>query len=457
MMKRIESLLIAVNELIWGPPLIAALLIISMWFSFKLGFLQISKLKFALKCLLEKDSKFDEFTGNISNFASLCTAMSATLGTGNIVGVALAISTGGPGAMFWMLLSAFFGMATKYAEGFLAVKYRKKEANGATIGGPMYYIEIGLGNKILAKLFAGGGILVALFGIGTLAQTNSIVSAANSFGIPTIPTICILGITVAIIVMGGVHRIASVSEKIVPLMSVFYIGAAIFVIIMKISLLPHAIHMIFVGAFSPEAILGGGVGISIMTAARLGISRGIFSHESGLGSAAIAAAEAKTDSPVKQGLVSMIGALFSTIVCTMTGLVLILTSEETAIFSSKCILDGTLLTSYAFGHGLGIFSLGQYIVNIGIVFFAFTTSIGWNYYGEKCIQYLWGKKVIFPYQLFFLFLVVVGPFFKINAIFILADVVIGLMAIPNLIGLFGLRKVIIAETIAFFRNENVKN
>jgi AGCS family alanine or glycine:cation symporter len=383
--------------------------------------------------------------------------MSATLGTGNIVGVALAIATGGPGAMFWMLLSAFFGMAAKYAEGFLAIKYRKRYEDETTMGGPMSYIEIGLGNKILAKLFACGGILVALFGIGTLAQTNSIVAAANSFGIPTIPTVCALGITIAIIAIGGIHRIASVSEKIVPLMSIFYIGAAIFVIIMKASLLHHAMHMILVGAFSPEAILGGGVGVSIMTAARLGISRGVFSHESGLGSSAIAAAEAKTDSPVKQGLVSMLGALFSTIVCAMTGLVLILTSEETAIFSPKCALDGTLLTSYAFGYGLGIVSLGQYIVNIGIVFFAFTTSIGWNYYGEKCIQYLCGKKAVFPYQLLFLFFVVAGPFFKISAIFILADIVIGLMAIPNLIGLFGLRKIVIDETITFFRNESTKN
>jgi AGCS family alanine or glycine:cation symporter len=248
---------------------------------------------------------------------------------------------------------------------------------------------MGLGSKFLAKTFALFGISVALVGIGTWTQSNSIAAAmANSLGIPPIITTILLGIAVAVVTVGGIHKIAYVSEKIVPAMSFFYVGAALILLALKAHSIPRAMYLILLGAFSPEAILGGSVGVTFMTAMQLGINRGIFSHESGLGSAAIASAAAKTDSPVKQGLVSMTGAFFSIIVCTMTALVLIITPDETAIFTSKCAIDGALITSNAFGLGLKNAAFGKYIVDFGILFFAFTIIIGWNYYGEKCVQYL---------------------------------------------------------------------
>ncbi|MDR0632349.1 MAG: sodium:alanine symporter family protein [Holosporaceae bacterium] len=431
-----------ISRIIWGWPLIAALSGIGVFLSFRLKFPQIFQLKTAIKYITSEKEDGNSI-GDVSNFASFCTALSATIGTGNIVGVALAIAAGGPGALFWIWVSAFFGMAVKYAECVLAVRYRRIGSDGKIAGGPMYYIEEGLNSKFLAKIFAFAGIVVALTGIGTLTQSNSIAAAtAESFGIPKIVTAILLGIIVAVVTLGGIHKISYISEKIMPLACLLYVCAAIVALVINIELLPHAIYMIFVGAFSPQSIFGGGVGITAMTAMQLGISRGIFSHESGLGSAAIAAAAAKTDSPVKQGLISMTGTFFSIIVCTMTGLVLIITSKETGVFTSECIIDGALLTSHAFEAGIGISGIGKHIVNFGILFFAFTTIIGWNYYGEKCVQYLWGIRVINPYRMLFLFFVVIGPFFKIDMIFVIADIVTGLMTIPNLIGLIALRKTI---------------
>jgi AGCS family alanine or glycine:cation symporter len=443
-----ENFISTISAAIWGFPLIALLIGVSVYFSFKLKMVQIFSLKEGLNYVMCKDNSEGESTfGDISNFASLCTALSATIGTGNIVGVALAVVTGGPGAIFWMWIAAFFGMAAKYAEGVLAIKYRKIGSDGKIAGGPMYYIEMGLKNRILAKLFAIFGLGVALVGIGTMTQSNSIAAAMGSFGIPNYITAVLLGIIVAVVTIGGIHRISYVSEKLVPLMSAFYVVAAIVVLALNVSLIPEALRAIFVGAFSPEAVFGGGAGVTFMNAMQLGISRGIFSHESGLGSAAFAAAAAKTDSPKKQGLISMTGAFFSIVVCTMTGIVLVITSKETGIFSSRCAIDGALITSYAFGIGVGIKSVGQYIVNVGILLFAFTTIIGWNYYGEKCVQYLCGNNAIMPYKVLFVLLVIAGPFFKIAAIFDVADIVTGLMVIPNLIALVGLRKVVIEETI----------
>jgi AGCS family alanine or glycine:cation symporter len=443
-----ESFLISVSRFIWGLPLIIALLGVSIYFSFKLKFVQFFHLRSAFKYML-KGSK-EGTAGDVSNFASLCTALSATLGVGNIVGVALAISTGGPGALFWIWIATFLGMAVKYAEGLLAVKYRQIGSDGSMAGGPMYYLEKGLHNKFLAKAFAIFGAGVALVGIGTWTQSNSIAASAHSFGIPTFLTALLLGITVAVVTLGGIRRIAYVAEKIVPFMACFYVIAAIAVLIIKASEIPQALSLVFIGAFSPKAIFGGGAGISVMMVVQLGMSRGIFAHESGLGSAAIAAAAAKTDSPVQQGLVSMTGAFFSVLICTMTALVLIVTNRETALFSG-CATEGTLLTANAFSVGLGIPALGKYVVSFGILFFAFTTIIGWNFYGEKCVQYLWGTKAILPYKVLFLFFVVVGPFWKIDLIFTVADIVVGLMAIPNLCGLVGLRKIIVDETDEFVR------
>jgi AGCS family alanine or glycine:cation symporter len=427
---------------------------ISIYFSFKLKFLQISRLKLATKYIIA-DKKCEGDRGDISNFASLCTALSATLGTGNIVGVAIAIAIGGPGTIFWMWIAALFGMAVKYAEGLLAIKYRRTGSDGKIAGGPMYYMEMGLGNKWLAKAFAFFGTGVALVGIGTWTQSNAIAAAAaNSLGISHGVTAIFLGVLVAVVTVGGIRRIAYVSEKIVPLMSFFYIGAALWVLAMRVHSIPHAIHLILLGAFSPEAILGGGAGVTFIMAMQIGMSRGIFSHESGLGSAAIASAAARTNSPTKQGLISMMGAFFSIIICTMTALVLIITADETAIFSSRCAVDWASITSNAFRLGLKNATFGKCIVDFSILLFAFTTIIGWNYYGEKCVQYLWGTKAIRAYKLLFLFFVIVGPFWKINMVFTVADIATGLMAIVNLIGLVGLRRTIIEETASLFTSKS---
>jgi AGCS family alanine or glycine:cation symporter len=380
--------------------------------------------------------------------------MSASLGTGNIVGVAVAVTVGGPGAMFWLLISAIPCLAIKYSEGVLSIKYRTIGTNGKVSGGPMYYIGNGVKNKALAKTYAFCGAVTAIVGTGTLPQSNSIAAAVDFFGIPPLATALILSAIVATITLGGIHRISSVAEKIVPAMTCCYLGAGILVLILKFHMIPHALYMTMVGAFSPSAILGAGAGATVMTAIHMGISRGIFSHESGLGSAAIASAAAKTDSAVKQGLISMVGACLTVAVCLMTGLVLTITSDSTGIFSLARTLEGNVVTSYAFGAGLGIVDLGKYVVNLGIIFFAFTTIIGWDYYGEKCIQYLLGDKSVIPYKILFIFFVAIGPFLKIDTIFIIADIMIAFMVIPNLIGLIALRRTIIKETKAFFQTEN---
>ncbi|MDR1982452.1 MAG: amino acid carrier protein [Holosporaceae bacterium] len=445
----IESLLRAINNLIWSFPLMVALLGTGVYFTIKLNVLKISSFKLGMKYIFRGNRSQ---MGDISNFASLCTVLSATLGTGNIVGVAVALSVGGPGVIFWLWISALLCLSIKYAEGLLAIKYRIIGKDNRISGGPMYYIETGLQNKWLAKAYSLCGVLVAFFGIGTFAQSNSIVTALNdSFGISEIVATVALGIIVMAVTMGGIHRISFVAKKIVPVMTFAYIGAATLVLIMKFELIPQAFLMIVQGAFSPEAILGAGAGVTIMSTIHLGISRGIFSHESGLGSAAIAAAAAKTDSAVEQGLISMVGAFLTVVVCTMTGLVLIVTHNDTALFDIAAkALEGSALTSYAFGVGLKMAELGKYVVNLGIVFFAFTTIIGWNYYGEKCVQYLWGDVVVIPYKIAFVFFVIVGPFLQIDMAFVVADIVIGLMVIPNLIGIIGLRKIITTETVKFF-------
>ena len=410
------------------------------------------KLPLAIKYLfLNDDDKSDnEAKGEISSFAALCTALSATIGTGNIVGVATAIATGGPGALFWMWVAAFFGMATKYAEGVLAIKYREVDENGEMSGGPMYYIEKGVGNKFLANMFAFFGIAVALLGIGTFGQVNSISKAALiSFNIPIWFTAIIITILVTLVTLGGIKRISNVAEKIVPTMAILYIIGALLVLICNFKAIPSAITLIIKSAFNPSAALGGTTGITISLAIQMGIGRGVFSNEAGLGSAPIAAAAAKTKYPVKQGLISMTGTFIDTIIiCTMTGLAIVLTGS----FNSG--LEGAAMTTFAFENGLPFAIIGKYIVNIGLIFFAFTTIIGWNYYGERCIQYLIGIKGIKFYKIIFIALVGVGPFLSLNLVFIIADIVNGLMALPNLIGLIKLRNIVISETNNFFENIN---
>lgn len=438
-MQQLILFLTTINEMIWGLPLIILLLGTGIYFTYKLKLLQLTKLKLTFTYIFKKD---DQNQGDVSSFQALCTALSSTIGTGNIVGVATAISAGGPGALFWMWVSAFFGMATKYAEGLLAIYYRVKDENGQMAGGPMYYLEKGLGNKFLAKLFAFFGMIVALLGIGTFTQVKSISEALDiAFHIPNYLTAIVLTICVAFVTIGGIQRIAAVAEKIIPFMCILYIGGVAMILITHFQLLPAIFVCILKEAFSLKSAIGGGLGVAIQK----GISRGIFSNESGLGSAPIAAAAAKTNSCVEQGLVSMTGTFIDTIViCTMTGLAILLTN------SHLTGLNGAAMTTYAFNEGLMIPMIGKYIVNIGLIFFAFTTIIGWNYYGERCIYYLKGLKAIPYYKIIYIVFIAIGPFMSLDFIFILADIVNGCMAIPNLIGLIGLRKVIIQETHRYF-------
>ncbi|HBI6898234.1 TPA: alanine/glycine:cation symporter family protein [Clostridium perfringens] len=446
-----ENLLNQIDNLVWGVPLLMLLVGTGIYLTIRLKLLQILKLPLALKYVFKKDdeSTCEDAEGDVSSFGALCTALSATIGTGNIVGVATAIKAGGPGALFWMWVAAFFGMATKYAEGVLAIKYRIVDENGQMAGGPMYYIKNGLGLNWLANIFAFFGICVALLGIGTFGQVKSITDAASiTFNVPTIITAGVVTLLVALVILGGIKRISSVSEMVVPLMAGLYILGVLIVIAFNLDKVPHAVSIIIESAFNPKAALGGAVGVSIITVMKSGIARGVFSNEAGLGSAPIAAAAAKTKSPVKQGLISMTGTFFDTIlICTMTGIVIILTGA----YSGS--LEGAALTTQAFEIGLPISNIGTYIVNIGLMFFAFTTILGWNYYGERCIEYLFGIKAIKPYRILYIILVAIGSFLPLTLIFIIADIVNGLMAIPNLVGIIGLRKVVIEETEEFFREK----
>ncbi|MBE6042891.1 MAG: sodium:alanine symporter family protein [Clostridium thermopalmarium] len=435
-----------IDSIVWGPPLLILLVGTGIYLTIRLGLLQIFKLPLALKYVFGKDDELEE-EGDVSSFGALCTALSATIGTGNIVGVATAIKVGGPGALFWMWMAAFFGMATKYSEGLLAIKYRVVDDNGQMAGGPMYYIERGLGNKWLARMFAIFGVGVAFFGIGTFAQVNSITEAAKiAFNVPVWVTGIIIAILTALVTLGGIKSISAVSEKIVPFMAVFYVVGSIAILIANIGALPEAIGLVIKGAFTPTAAVGGFAGSTVIMAIRNGVARGVFSNESGLGSAPIAAAAAKTKSCVRQGLISMTGTFFDTIViCTMTGLVLIITGVWNGDFK------GAAMTNAAFSSGLGVPIIGQMIVTIGLIFFAFTTILGWNYYGERCIVYLTGVKGIKPYRIIYILLVASGAFIKLELIWTIADIVNGLMAIPNLIALVGLSGVIVSETKQYFK------
>ncbi|MFI3272983.1 MAG: sodium:alanine symporter family protein [Pseudomonadota bacterium] len=435
----------AVDSFVWGPPLLALLVGTGLFLTIRLGLLQVIRLPLALRYVFGKDTEAKE-AGDVSSFAALCTALAATIGTGNIVGVATAVTAGGPGALFWMWVAAFFGMATKYAEGLLAVKYRKVDENGQMSGGPMYYLEYGLGSKMLARIFALMGILVAFFGIGTFAQVNAIKDAASlTFNMPVMGTAIILTILVAAVTIGGIRSIARVAERVVPFMAVLYLIAALVVLILNYDKIIPAINLIIYSAFNPQAALGGAAGMTMLVAMRSGIARGVFSNESGLGSAPIAAAAAKTKSCVRQGLITMTGTFFDTIIiCTMTGLVLVITG----VWNDPNVA-GAAMTNAAFAIGMEN-NIGQYAATVGLILFAFTTILGWNYYGERCTEYLFGVKGIMPYRVIFICLVAVGAFLELELIWVLADIVNGLMAIPNLIGLLGLSGVIVSETRNYF-------
>lgn len=433
----------ALDNLVWGPPLLILLVGTGIYLSTRLGFLQIIRLPKAFKLIFTKS----DGEGDISSFAALATALAATIGTGNIVGVATAIKTGGPGALFWMWVAAFFGMATKYAEGLLAIKYRTQDDNGNISGGPMYYIVNGMGKKWkpLAIFFAIAGILVAFLGIGTFSQVNSITSSLqNSFGFSPEIVSVIIAIIVAVIIFGGIQSISKVSESVVPFMAILYILATLTVIFAHYDNIIPAISQVFKGAFTGTAAVGGFAGAAVKEAIQKGIARGVFSNESGLGSAPIAAAAAKTNEPVEQGLISMTGTFIDTlIICTLTGLSIIVTGQWTVKG-----LEGVPLTQAAFSTVFG--SVGSIALTLCLVLFAFTTILGWSYYGERCFEFLFGTKGIWLYRSIFILMVAAGGFLKLDLIWIIADIVNGLMALPNLIALLALSPVIFRETKKYF-------
>lgn len=432
----------AIDSFVWGPPLLVLLVGTGIWLTIRLGLLQVFKLGDALKLIF---SAKNDGHGDVNSFKALCTALAATVGTGNIVGVATAIKAGGPGALFWMWMAAFFGMATKYAECLLAVKYRTVDANGNISGGPMYYIENGMGKayKPLAVIFAAFGVLCAYFGIGTFAQVNSIVEITKiSAGIPVIYTGIALTVLVAAVTIGGLKSIATVAAKVVPGMAVLYFLTTVGILIAFADQVPAAIATVLHDAFTPTAAQGGFLGATVMLAMRSGVARGVFSNESGLGSAPIVAAAAKTKWPAEQGLVSMTGTFIDTIIiCTLTGLSL----TVTGVWCGD--LNGAAMTDAAFRMAFPTW--GGMLLLVGLVLFAFTTILGWNYYGERCVEYLLGVKAIMPYRVIFIILIACGPFLKLEEIWVLADIVNGLMAIPNLIALLALTGVVVAETKAY--------
>lgn len=433
-----------INNFVWGPLLLLLLVGTGVYFTLRLGVFQISKLPTAFRLIFSSDQSGQ---GDVSSFAALCTALAATVGTGNIVGVATAITTGGPGALFWMWVAAFFGMATKYAEGFLAIKYRTKDANGQAAGGPMHYITLGMGQKWkpLAIFFAISGVLVALLGMGTFSQVNSIASSmSSSFGLAPQLVSIVTAISIAFFIFGGIEKISDVSTKIVPFMAILYILASLTVLALHWNQLIPTLALVLKSAFTPAAAVGGFAGATVQQAIQRGIARGVFSNESGLGSAPIAAAAAKSDNPVEQGLISMTGTFIDTlIICTLTGLTILVTGQ----WSGEG-LEGAPLTQAAFATVFG--NTGSIALTISLVLFAFTTILGWSYYGERCIEFLFGTKSILPYRLLFVAMVALGGFLKLDLIWTIADIVNGLMALPNLIALLALSPVIIKETRQYF-------
>ena len=467
-MSAINDFLSTVDNLVWGVPLMVLILAGGLLLTVRLGLLQVRKLPLALKWMIKNEEEAEGARGEITSFAALCTALSATIGTGNIVGVATAVGAGGPGALFWMIVAAFFGMATKYSEGLLAVKYRVVAEDGHSLGGPFYYIERGMGAKWkwLAKLFAFFGVCVGLFGIGTFSQVNGIASAVNGFFDPNnqhsvkiLPFLgeyswsvviasLILAFCVAAVLIGGVKRIASVSQIIVPFMAIIYVVFVIILVICNITEVPAAIVTIVKAAFNPRAVTGGVVG-----SMQKGVARGIFSNEAGLGSAPIAAAAAQTKEPVRQGLVSMTGTFIDTIViCTLTGLSIVLTGAWQVEG-----LEGVQVTTYAFQNGLPFpAEVSSFILMLCLVFFAFTTILGWDYYSERCLEYLSGgnMKHVKIYRWIYILAVFIGPYMTVSAVWTIADIFNGLMAIPNMIALFVLSGVVVKETKDFFRRHN---
>ena len=467
MFAQIDKIITAIDNAVWGLPLICLIMATGIFLTARLGLVQIRHLGKAFKFMFKDE---EDGSGEVTSFGALCTALSATIGTGNITGVATAIALGGPGALFWMVIAAFFGMATKYAEGLLAIKYRTIDEDGHVLGGPFYYIENGMGKKWtwLAKIFAFFGAGVGLFGIGTFTQVNSIASAVKNFFDPDMAhTVSLLGgnyswatviaglfltVCVGLVVLGGIQRIAKVSEIVVPFMAVIYITISLLLLILNAGKIPAAVAEIVSSAFGMRAAAGGALG-AIIVAMQKGIARGIFSNEAGLGSAPIAAAAAQTKEPARQGLVTMTGTFIDTIVvCTMTGLSIVITG------SWNIGLEGVAVTTNAFQHGLPFApQVSAFLLMMCLVFFAFTTILGWDYYSERCLAYLSGsnKTALKIFRWLYIAAVFIGPYFTVSAVWVIADIFNALMAIPNLIALLSLSGVVVAETQSYLKRMNL--
>ncbi|MBQ2282776.1 MAG: alanine:cation symporter family protein [Agathobacter sp.] len=469
MLKAINDILTSIRDVVWGIPMIVLILVVGIFLTIRLRGLQVAKLPLAVKNLMKNEN--DGKDGEVSSFGALCMALSATIGTGNIVGVATALVAGGPGALFWMWVAAFFGTATKYAECLLAIKYRVVAEDGHVVGGPFYYIENGMGKKFkwLGKLFAFFGVGAGLLGIGTFTQINGITSAVNNFFDPNnsntvnlfgaeyswsvVIAGLILTLCAALVIIGGVKRISNVASVIVPFMALLYIATVLVILVANASKIPGALVEIVECAFGIRPIAGGALG-TVLIAMQKGIARGIFSNEAGLGSAPIAAATVKTDEPVAQGLVSMTGTVIDTlIICTMTGLTILVTGTW------NIGLEGVSVTNKAFQMGLPLpETVSSFILMICLVFFAFTTILGWNYYSEKCMEYLVGDKpkVLKVYRWLYILAILIGPFMTVSAVWTIADIFNGLMALPNLIALVALSGVVVAETKKYFNKKKAK-
>jgi len=458
-MDWLNGLLDAVGGFVWGWTTIALLVGTGLFLTVRLLFVQVRHLGHAIACVIGRYDQSEE-SGDISHFKALATALSATIGTGNIAGVATAIAAGGPGAVFWMWITALVGMATKFTSCTLAVKYRKIHADGSASGGPMYFLSMGLKNKKLGVILGGAFALfgmVASFGIGNMVQANSVVGglgyllpeAANAGGFTlwegfdiswmSLGTGLILSFLTGIVILGGIKRIANVAGVIVPFMCSFYVIGAVIILTRNVSAIPAAFDQIFEFAFTPYAVGGGALGVAVSQTIRYGVARGVFSNESGLGSAPIAHAAARTGEPVREGTVAMLGPFIDTLViCTMTALVILVTG------ANQSGLDGSAMTAHAFEKGL--FGYGQYLVGFGIMFFAYSTLIAWSYYGDRCAEFLFGERAIPAYRWVYVVCITIGAVGGLRVIWAIADIFNALMAIPNLIGLILLSGVVARET-----------
>lgn len=444
-MELLTNILGAINGVVWGVPMLIGILGLGLYLQLGLGLMPIRKLGTGFKLLF---SKTEIGSGEISPFNALMTALAATIGTGNIAGVATAIFFGGPGALFWMWMTALVGMATKYAEAVCAVNFRETDKRGNHVGGPMYYIKNGLGAKwawlgVAFAIFGG----FAGFGIGNTVQANSVADALDaSFGLSHTTTGIVLMVLVGLVLIGGIRWISEVAGKLVPLMTVAYFTAGLVVLAMYITELPAAFGLIFEHAFTPIAAQGGFAGAAVWMAIRFGVARGVFSNEAGLGSAPIAHAAAKTDSPVRQGLIAMLGTFIDTIiVCSITGLAIIVTGSWT---SGEA---GASLTTLAFSLAI---PGGEYIVSVALAIFAFTTILGWSFYGEKCVQFLFGIKAIVPFRIAWVLALPIGATQSLEFIWLLADTLNAMMAIPNLIALALLSPVVFRLTKEYFAKQS---